>query len=187
MQRTGKIMMGAVAWLLLGCAGNVSVDYDRAVRFRDFQTYALAATSAPSTGDVRLNSPLIHRRITAALRENMAAKGLREQPADPDFLVSYRIDLRQEIASRGSGLGLAFGTGLGRSGFGVGYDLPHAEVTTVEKCVLSVDILSVATEELLWRGTTSRTLATLDGPAAYDRFFAGLVREILATFPPQTP
>lgn len=187
MQGTGKIMVCVVAWLLMGCAGTVSIDFDKEINFRQWQTYALTGKSAASTEDVRLNSSLIDRRIRAALHKNLEAAGFRAEPHNSDFHVSYRLNLRPEIAGRSSGLGVGFGTGVGHSVFGLGYRVPAAEVTSSEKCVLSVDIISAATGELAWRGVAMRAFEHVDSPAELDRLFTEIVRRILSRFPPAPP
>lgn len=187
MQGTGKIIVCLVAWLLTGCAGTVSVDFDKEISFGAWQTYALAGKSDKSTEDVRLNSSLIDRRITAALHKNLQAAGFRAEPHNPDFYVSYRLNLRHEIAGRSSGLGVGVGTGVGRAGFGLGYRVPLAEVTASEKCVLSVDIISAGTDELAWRGVGMSAFEQVDSPAELDRLFTEIVRRILCRFPPAPP
>ncbi len=178
--------MAVGVWALVsGCASNVSVDYDRAIKFNEFKTYSLLPKSEASTADARLNSVLIDKRIASAIEKNLGEKGFQNHPEKPDFHVRYQINRQHEIAADNSGVSMAFGTGLGRSGFGVGYRVPSSGVESYEKGILTIDIIAAETEQLLWRGTSSRAMAEASTPDDIDRFFHILVKEILDKFPPQ--
>lgn len=170
--------------LLCGCATRVSVDYDKAVNFAEYHTYVLLAKSEKSTDDARLNSPLIDKRIDSAIVRNLRAKGFGSQLQSPDFQVRYQINLSHEIATDNSGVTMVFGTGMRRSAFGLGYSLPAAEVESYEKGMLTIDIISAETGQLVWRGTSSQRISEAATPEKLDKFFNGLVGEILAKFPP---
>lgn len=185
MGRFITVLLGVLVWALLsGCATNVSVDYDKNINFTEYKTYGVLSKSEKSTEDVRLNSTLIDKRIVDAIGETLAAKGFVQHPENQDFHLTYQINLQQEIDTDRSGATLGFGTGMGRTGFGMGYHLPSSDVESFEKAMLTIDVVSAATGELLWRGTSSRRIAAAGTPAKIDRFFKSLVKEILETFPP---
>lgn len=182
-----KAAVCLAAVVLVGCAGRVSVDYDKDVSFREYQSYGLVNKSDKSTDDARLDSPLIDRRIRRAVHENLQAKGFRQQfePAATDFDISYQINLKQEIATDPSSVSMGFGTGFGRTGFGLGYRVPYGEVESSDMCMLTIDVIANPAKELVWRGTAIRSIESVDSPDELDRFFARLVAEILARFPPR--
>ncbi len=170
--------------ILSGCATHISVDYDKEITFSDYETFALLAKSAKSTEDARLDSPLIDKRIAIALEEKLAAKGFLKKPANPDFKVTYQINLKQEIATDQNSFSMGFGTGSRRSAFGLGYSLPVAEVESHELVMLIIDIVAGEEEALIWRGTSTRRMFKAATPEKIDRFFQKFVSEILEKFPP---
>lgn len=172
--------------LAAGCATRVNVDYDQSYNFAELHSYLLLAKSDKSSSDTRLNSPLIDKRIAKALEENLTAKGFVLDSRQPDFAVTYQLNLKHEIASDTSGVSMVFGTGIGRrGGFGLGYSVPAVEVESEELCMLTIDIVDPSNNALLWRGTSNRRLANGGTPAKADVFFKELVAEILSQFPPR--
>ncbi len=174
-----------VVVLVAGCASRVNVDYDKSINFTELRSYRGLAKSDKSTTDTRLNSPLIDKRITMALKERLAAKGFSEGEGQGDFSVAYQINLKHEITSDNSGVSMMFGTGIGRrSGFGLGYSVPAMAVESEERCMLTIDIINSVTGDLIWRGISTRRMTEGVSTAEADAFFKGMVAEILARFPP---
>jgi hypothetical protein len=178
-------LLGLLALPLIhGCASHVSVDYDRAINFREYKTYLLVAKSEKSTEDTRLNSPLIDKRIATALENELKLKGFDPQSENPDFHVRYQINLKQEVASDNSGVSMMLGSGMGRTGFGMGFNVPHDDVESYEKCMLTIDVIAAKTEQIIWRGTGMRRISETYTVTELDTFFQGFVKEILVKFPP---
>lgn len=185
MARWSACFAGLLAGLLLcSCATHVRVDYDKSTDFSVYTTYTLLPKSEASTADPRLNSPLIDKRIKAALERNLAAKGFVRQPQNQDMEVLYQINLHHEIASDRSAFTMGLGTGRRGTAFGLGYAVPVTEIESYEKVMLTIDLLAADTGELLWRGTSSRRISEARTPEQVDTFFKNLVREIMEKFPP---
>jgi hypothetical protein len=82
------------------------------------------------------------QQIRAALRQDLAAKGLAEATnAPPDFLVAYHVVEQQKLEANDVGYGLW--------GFG-GVDL-----TTYTQGTVVVDFVDPRTNKVFWRGTAS--------------------------------
>lgn len=171
--------------LLAGCTSNVSVDYDKATNFAAYRTYSLLPKSEKSTEDVRLSSPMVDKRITRAIEQNMSQKGFRKQDEKADIKIEFRLDLKQEISSDGSGVTMVFGTGTARSGFGIAYSLPGSDVRTYDRGVLTIDFMSAKTNQLIWRGTSSRRIYDASTPEASEKLINSVVKEILEKYPPK--
>lgn len=166
---------------LNGCATNVSVDYDEKKHFPQLSQFAFKpAAETDQKDDLQLNSPLVKKRIKAALKEQLMAKGFEFSPDKPDFLVVYHTRVKQEIASHDSGVSLGFGSGH----FGMIYRIPTNEVYSYNRGTLTIDILSADNKELLWRGSNSRVLNRSETPEGTSRMINTLVHEILKEFPP---
>ncbi|TNF36032.1 MAG: DUF4136 domain-containing protein [Gammaproteobacteria bacterium] len=173
-----------LAMLLAACATSVNVDYDQAVDFSRLKTFTIVDRAAGDSKDPRLDSPLMDKRIVTALEQGLKAKGFSRQDAGSDFKVSYRLDVKQEIESDSSGVSIGIGSFSRRVGIGVGYNLPAAEVQSYDRGVLTVDILSTKTGQLIWRGSSGRRLYDGSTPEDSDKLVNTVVGEILEAFPP---
>jgi hypothetical protein len=170
---------------LSGCSSNVIVDYDKAVNFSAVKTYTLLAKSSRSTDDTRLDSPLVDKRIVNAIEQNMHTKGFTKQEAGADIQIVYRIDLKQEITSRDSGVTMMFGLGGSRSALGLGYSVPSADVKSHDLGMLTIDFMSGKNNQLIWRGSSSRRLYETSTPESSDKLITSIVTEILDAYPPK--
>ncbi len=177
------VLLISAILLLSGCATHVSVDYDKSFEFSRLQSYVLLPKSEASTEDKRLSSPLIDQRIIKAINDAMTAKGYYRSEGEEDMKLVYQLDLKQEIASDGSGVTMVLGTG-GRVGFGMVYNLPGGDVRTYDRGRLTIDILSADGKKLLWRGASSRRIHEAGTPEDNDRLINEIVWEILDKFPP---
>ena len=170
---------------LAGCSSNVIVDFDKSVNFAAIQSYTLLPKSTKSTEDTRLDSPLIDKRIIHAIDQNMLAKGISKKESGADLQITYRIDLKQEIASNGSGVSMMFGLGGSRSGLGLGYSVPSSDVKSHDLGVLTIDFMSGKTNQLVWRGSSSRRLYDARTPESSEKLINSIVKEILDAYPPR--
>lgn len=171
--------------VLTGCSTNVIVDYDKSVNFAAIRSYTLLPKSARSTEDTRLDSPLVDKRIITAIERNLQAKGISKQQASADIQVKYRVDVKQEIVSDDSGVSMMFGIGGNRSALGLGYSVPSADVKSHDLGVLTIDFISSKSEQLVWRGTSSRRLYDAGTPEDSEKLINSIVKEILDTYPPK--
>jgi hypothetical protein len=178
---TGLLMTAFIA----GCTSNVNVDYDKAVNFSTLKTYTLLPKSAKSTDDTRLDSPLVDKRIVAAITHNMTLKGFTQSASNPDIQVKYQVDTKQEIVSDGSGVSMLFGTGSHRTGFGLAYSVPANDVQSYDRGVLTIDFISANSGQLVWRGTSSRRLYDASTPDSSEKLINSIVTEILEAYPPK--
>lgn len=174
--------------LLIGvlgaCASSVNVDYDRQVDFRRLKTFALLDAPQIKTGDPRIDSPLVERRIRAAILAQLQARGYEPVAGQPDFVVRYAIGVKQEIESDGSGISIGFGSFSRHSAIGFNYGFPGTEVESYDRAILTIDMLDGKTEQLLWRGSWGKRLYDGLTPEKLDQTIHSTVAEILARFPP---
>lgn len=172
------------ALLLVACSTTVNVDYDQDYNFTALKTFALQEEPEKIEDDPRLSTPMMQQRLVRAIRAGLQQAGLREvQPAD--VRVSYRVDIRQEIESDGSGVSVGAGTFSRRVGIGFGYGFPVSELESYDRMVLTIDLHSSETDRLLWRGSDSRRLYAGSTPKSSTRLVNELVEAILEKFPPR--
>lgn len=183
--RLTSVWVAIAVLLLSACSSNVVVDYDRATRFDGYKTYALLPKSSASTKDKRLDSPFIDQRIVQAIQVNMAKKGFTHSDNNPDLKVEYQIDLKQEVASDGSGVTMLIGGGSGGVGMGFGYAVPSSDVASHDVGRITIDVLAADGKTLLWRGSTERRLMDPSKPDDNEKFINTVVGEIIDEFPPR--
>ena len=172
---------------LLSCSGlQVSQDYDRNTDFSNLRSFAWKTESQAKTGEVRVDNPLLDRRIRAAVNRNLTAAGFVEIPnGTPDFVVSYAFQIRTRIGSDGVRTSIGFGSGGGGSFGGVGVS-SSGGVNQYEEGTLVIDLTSVEGGDLLWRGSGTRRLPRASNPEQITATVDQSVDRILAQFPPQS-
>lgn len=171
--------------LLSACATNVNVDYDQAVNFSQLKTFSVLVRSDTDSKDTRIDSPLMDKRIVAAIETGMKAKEFAKRDSDADIQVKYRVDVKQEIESDASGISIGVGSFSRRVGVGIGYNIPAADVQSYDRGVLTIDMISGKTGQLIWRGSSGRRLYDGSTPEASDKLINSIVNEILEEFPPK--
>ena len=180
----------ATAAALIGCSSlKVSEDYDTAVDFSTLKTFAWKDVNQPETGDIRVDSPLIDQRIRMAIKTHLALKGLEYSEVDlPDVNVAYTYTIISKLQSGsvapGVGVGIGVGSGATMGGIGVHTGV---DVSQYDQGLLVVDILSRATEKLLWRGTSTRVVHTHSNPEKITEDIDATIEKLLAQFPPEQP
>jgi hypothetical protein len=146
-------------------AQKVGADYDKDVDFSKFTTYVWrAGQSAPS--------PLTHKRIVAAIDEQLAAKGWKQSESSPGAIVVYHAGLEEERRLN------AWGSGPRWNGFG------SASAETILTGQLVVDIYDAMTGELVWRGFATDTAT--DNPEKNQKKIKDAVAKLFKQLPMTT-
>lgn len=175
-------------FLIAGCGPHVVVDYEPKQAFQSLRTYQILTDSQIKTEDIRLNSPLVSKRILRAIQTHLQQRNFQELSTETDFYVSYILQSKQEILSSNSGVSFGYGRGFGhhtRGGFGMIYTFPNHEVYTYDKAILTIDILDPQ-KQLIWRGSSSYVLDSTSTPESVNQKIQKIVDHILAKFPPQS-
>ncbi|MGE5326800.1 MAG: DUF4136 domain-containing protein [Deltaproteobacteria bacterium] len=169
--RNYRILM-ALATILFAwseaCAQKVTVQFDEAVDFRQFKTFAIRGGQRNSRNPA-LNSELVKKQIETDIARGLTARGLTESSAEADLNVRYH-----------------FGTGrnsrveaypAGWRGLGTRYvRVPYAEGTLV------IDLRDPRTRSLVWRGIASEEKSD---PNKLEGKLDDVVRKTLAKYPPK--
>jgi Domain of unknown function (DUF4136) len=151
-------------WLVpaMVSAQKVGADYDREVDFSKFTTYAWrTGMGAPS--------PVTHKRIVAAIEEQLASKGWKQSESSPGAIVVYYAGLEEERRLN------AWGSGPRWSGFG------SVSAETILTGQLVVDIYDAMSGELVWRGFASDTATDNRQPGEESEKDQGGHREAIQT------
>jgi hypothetical protein len=151
-----------IAILLLTVMSSCAVtDIDRSADFYNYRTYAWGEPTAKVNNPV-YNSELISKNIKNAIGQEFAKRGIKFNPENPDFVVSYQTftEEKREVRNRGPyGYGPYFPLRFYPYYFGWGWGFPYAwgggfpEETNYTEGTLIIDITDNKTNELVWRGT----------------------------------
>ena len=176
-----KALLTAAAIVLLAptlaLAQKTSFDFDKTTDFSKFKTYTLK-------DGTKVNDPLVHNRIVAAIEAEMVAKGLSKNDAMPDVVVVYHIafDKKQDITTFSSGYG---GYGPYGYGWGGGWGTTDVRVNEILVGTLVVDVAEAAKKAIVWRGMGVKEVDVQAKAEKRDKNIASAVKKILKDFPPK--
>lgn len=170
---------------LSACSSMVNIDYDRSVNFKLFNTYRLQMKPIRVANDTRIDTPFMQQRIVKAIKSSLAKKGFEEKDKKDNLTVKYYLDIKHELETDESSVAVGFGSSGYHSAFGFGLSVPVGETYSVDKLVLTIDMVSTKTKKLLWRGSLASRLAAGMSPESNSKMINALVVEILENFPPK--
>ena len=176
-----KALLTAAAIVLLAptlaLAQKTSFDFDKTTDFSKFKTYTLK-------DGTKVNDPLIHNRIVAAIEAEMVAKGLSKNDAMPDVVVVYHIafDKKQDITTFSSGYG---GYGPYGYGWGGGWGTTDVRVNEIPVGTLVIDVAEASKKAIVWRGMGVKEVDVQAKAEKRDKNIAAAVKKILKDFPPK--
>jgi len=176
--------------LLSACASSVNIDYDKDANFTKFKTYNIEKTAVRISVDTRIDSPFMQERVAKELDVVLKNKGFKYLKGNAELTVKYFLDLRQEIETDDSSFALGFGTSGGHSSgghsaLGLGYRIPVSDTSSIDKLVITIDIISSKTDTLMWRGSLGYALVDGATPETYSELIRDIVAKILENFPPK--
>lgn len=176
----------------LACAGllacstlQVSQDFDPQADFTGYRSYAWLSHEQAETGDIRVDSPLLHQRIRTAIEDNLETRGYRPQKTGvPDFYVGYHLSLESRLDVRTINAHHGYG-GYGRYGrWGtVGY--PETRVSQYEQGTLIIDVADAGEKKLVWRGWASDRIRRNPSQEESEQKVRDVVAKVMEQFPPR--
>ncbi|MDL2329031.1 DUF4136 domain-containing protein [Desulfosarcina sp. OttesenSCG-928-A07] len=182
-QKLVMMVCMVVFWVIAGCSSvKVSQDYDPRSPFPHQGTWMWRDQTQPLTGDIRIDNPLLDRRIRKAVEAGLEERNFHQQNKSPGFLLVYNLSVEPKIEAKTYDFMEHwddcrhpwFG-GMGR----------NVQVYQYDEGRLTLDILFSGTGDLLWRGTGIYRF-NLDSktPTEIDAEIQNLVNTILMQFPP---
>lgn len=161
--------------LLAGCAARSVTDYDSAVVFGKYGSWAFAPVEQ-SAGFTSLDD----RRVREAIERELDRKAMRKLDADEaDLLVDWRIVEEERLEQ--SGVGLGFGFGSGNFGWGVSAPPPVREITEGK---LVVRLADRETGDVVWQATGRRYLRENQSPETRRKIIDEVVSDMFSQYPP---
>ncbi len=188
---TASILLLLLGLQALACSSvRTRIDYDPATDFATWQTWAWYEGADAGTGDPRLDDPLIHRRVVAAIERELTERGYAQaaDDASPDFYVKHHLALDSRIDVRTVNRSYhraPVGRSWGASGW-TGTGWTETRVREIDEGTIMVDLLDASASRLAWRGAgTRRVSRDLQGDQLTRRIDE-VVNEILRRFPPSS-
>jgi len=172
----------ATLLLLTSCQSiKVATDYDPAVNFEQYQTYAFYKKGV----DQVQISDLDKRRILKALENTLQAKGFKAAE-ESDILVNIFTKEAAKVDVFNNNFGGGWGWGW-NPWFWPGMGMQNTQVSTSTEGRLFIDFIDRKTKRLLWQGSGVGMLAPQKDPLKKQQRIQKFVTEILAAYPPEKP
>ncbi len=165
-----------------GCAiVQVSQDYDPQADIPRYGTWQWRDPVQGATGDIRIDNPLLDRRIRHAVENHLTGRNMVQAQVRPDLFLSYHLTIEQNIQSDSYystvGVGSFYHPWYG----GIGTE---TRIRQYDQGRLTIDIHSADTGALIWRGVGVFRARTHDTPEAAAEATHSIVDKILFQFPP---
>ena len=172
--------------LVAGCSSiKVRYSYDTEADLARLRTYAWVPRPAPAkdvSAGMAARMSALDEQIRADVNKELSSKGMRPDPATPDFLVSYHVTVEEKIEVDDWGYSYAARKRYRSSkGFGIGEGVQY------EKGTLIIDFVNPKTNTLLWRGEAQAGLAPDRTEKQGEKICEKAVGKILKNFPPPEP
>ena len=181
------LLLRTSAWLfgvlvMAGCSSvQVSQDYDPRAAMLPAGTWQWRAPVQPVTGDIRIDNPLLDKRIRHAVENHLLGRKFSQVAGKPDFFLSYHLTIEQKILNdtvySTAGVGSYYYPWYG----GVGTE---TRIRQYDESRLTIDIHFAGTGELMWRGVGTFRLRTYKTPEEAAEAMRSIVDKILSQFPP---
>ena len=174
------MLLPLASLVLSGCVSQKQVDYDRAAaaQLGGYRCFVIDSRETRSNYQEVILSPIVDRRIERAIEQTLAAKGLTQDCAEPDFRVTFNTVTKTKTELNDLGVGPSPYRRHPYYGYG-GYN--RLNLNQYEEGTFIIDIIDNTSKELVWRGTYTKRLGW---SAPTDEEVQAIVGDILRTFPP---
>jgi hypothetical protein len=164
---------------IIGCSGiSVTHDYDQKEDFTKFKTFNWMPQPKAIVGDIQtaqLNNSLFDQRLKSAVDDGLQEKGLQLVEENPDFLIVYHTGVKDKVNITDWGYG--YGPYWGPWGGPV-------DVQQYTEGTLIIDFVDAEDNQLMWRGTATKALASKPSPEKAEQVIKQIVQKLLTNYPP---
>jgi hypothetical protein len=163
--------------IFISCSSvRVFSDYDTAIDFKDYTTYAFFK---PGIDEVEI-SDLDKKRILKAIEVELDEKQLTKSET-PDLLINLAVKSSNDVyINQNNGFGYGYGFR-----FWNGWGLPNNNIATVSSQtngMLFIDLIDTKTKQLVWQGKGKGYISEYSKKR--DERIQYFVTEILKNYPP---
>jgi hypothetical protein len=164
-----------------GCSTiSVSHDFDTEADFAAYKTFAWLQEPVTAVGDAaaaRQQNTLLDKRIRSAVEAEMQSKGMTVNTESPDLLVVYHTGVDSKINV--TDWGYTYPTR-----YGGWYGDRDVDVYQYEEGTLIVDLIDAKAQQLVWRGTATKTLEDNPSPERMEQNLREVIGKMFANYPP---
>lgn len=176
------VLMG-IALAAAGCSSiSVNQDYDTGANFAAYKTYLWIEQPVAPTGDaktaVRTNT-LLEKRIRSDVDAELAAKGMVPVTENPDAYLTYYVGVDRKIDVQD------WGYSYPRYPYGGWYGGGGVDVYEYKEGTLIVDIVDAKNNQLVWRGTATKTIDENASPEQREANLKAVVEKMFMSYPPK--
>lgn len=174
--KTLKSISLLLFFFITSCSSiRVNQDYDKAVDFGNYNTYAYHKSGI----DKVEISDLDKKRILRSIDDVMSSKGFTKSE-NPDLLINFFTKEREQVNVNQFNMGWGYGWGLGWNPYMWG---GNTTVTRHSEGTLTIDVIDAKKKELIWQGEGEGVLTK--NTDRKDENIKEFVTKILAQYPPQ--
>jgi len=189
--KASSLAFAMAALLCVACASppKVRVDKDSSTNFASYKTFGWLATQKapapevqPIPGQEAAPAPvntLAENRVRNAVVAALQPKGYTLNEANPDFRVSYSLNVYEKQKDSGMRIGVGAGGGGGNMSGGVGLSIPVGKSKNMVG-TMTIDIIDAARNAQVWTGSYEQKV---DAEGMSDESTNKLVATILERFP----
>jgi uncharacterized protein YceK len=171
-----------VVLVFSGCATiQVSQDYDPHADMTRYGTWQWRDPVQGATGDIRIDNPLLDKRIRRAVDNHLASRNIKAVQVQPDLHLSYHLTIQQKILSDSYYSTVGVGSYYHPWHGGIGTE---TRVRQYDESRLTIDIYAADTDDLIWRGIGVFRLRTHETPEEAAEATRKIVDKILYQYPP---
>ena len=180
-----KLFLAAAVLALSACSTlKINTDFDPAVSFNQFKTFAWVEAKATDEG-YHLDG-LLDQRVRDAVDNQMAGKGLTKASVEEaDLLVNYltKVDKKINVDTFNNNFGYNpyYGPGWGWGGS----MQTQTTVREYEVGTLIIDLVDNKTDKLVWRGSVADTIRDHNTPQERVEIINNAIGQVMSAFPPQ--
>jgi hypothetical protein len=182
-----SLVVIAALFVVAACSSNpVATDYNPQYDFAAIRTYGWLATTGKSE-DPMVYNDLVDERIRRAVDDQLALRGWKKvEKGNADVLITYHLGMKDKI--RVDSFYRDFGYYpcyyCRPYGYYGGYG-PYSDVSVRQytEGTLAIDLIDSRNMNMVWRGSLSKVVRTLNSPAERDAAAGEVVQQILGNLP----
>ncbi len=161
----------------------VKSDYDKTVDFTKYKTFTFMGWAENS--DKILND-LDKKRLLEAFRDELSARGLTKDDANPDVAITLYVVVEQKTSTTAyTNYNGGMGYGYGRWGWGGGYGMGSSTTSYSEDDYLEgtvvIDFYDSGTKNLVWQGILTKTVT--ENPQKREKSIPKAVNKLMYQYP----
>jgi hypothetical protein len=164
----------AILLLVTACGTTVGVDYDRATDFSQYTSYNYYPNIASGL------SELDEARIKMVTDSLLQQKGMVKS-ATPQLYVNFYAN--EQVAVNNSSIGIGIGGGGRNVAGGISGGIPIGGRKMEQR--LTVDVIAVAKDELIFQAVAEGTYKEKITPAKKTQYYERVLSRLLDEFPPE--